>query len=160
MRTRLLPFGALLAFTAIGQAQTITTIAGTKNCCVTTDGGQATSTWLPGLGTLARDAQGNLYFWVGQKIKVMTPAGIINTAVGSGNINYNLANGPAASVNLGPNQPYSGLATDAAGNLYISDTYNHAIRASERRNRQRYHNRGHRVPPAFRAMEAPPPKRC
>ena len=128
MRTPLLPFGALVALTAIGQAQTITTIAGTKNCCVTTDGGQATSTWLSGLGTIARDPQGNLYLWVGQKIRVMTTAGIINTAVGSGSINYNLANGPAAGVNLGPNQPYSGLATDAAGNLYISDTYNHAIR--------------------------------
>ena len=44
----------------------------------------------------------------------MTTAGIINTAVGTGNINANLTNGPALSVNLGPNQPYSGIAIDAA----------------------------------------------
>jgi len=110
-------YAALVALTvAIGQAQTITTIAGTP------------PNTLPNLGQIARDSQGNLYFWAGQKILVMTTAGVVNTAVGSGNINNNLTNGPALSINLGPSQPYSGVATDAAGNLYISDTYNHAIR--------------------------------
>jgi uncharacterized protein (TIGR03437 family) len=110
-------YAALVALTvAIGQAQTITTIAGTP------------PNTLPNLGQIARDSQGNLYFWAGQKILVMSTAGAINTAVGSGNINNNLTNGPALSINLGPSQPYSGVATDAAGNLYISDTYNHAIR--------------------------------
>lgn len=48
MRTR---FAALLALAGvICQAQTITTIAGTPNCCVTADGTPATSTWLAGLG--------------------------------------------------------------------------------------------------------------
>jgi uncharacterized protein (TIGR03437 family) len=100
----------------MGHAQTITTLAGLP------------PNTLPNLGQIARDSQGNVYFWAGQKIDVLTPAGVVNTAVGSGSINNNLTNGPALSINLGPSQPYSGVATDAAGNLYISDTYNHAIR--------------------------------
>ena len=113
MRTRFILFAVAAA---VGHAQTINTIAGTP------------PNTLPNLAQIARDSQGNLYFWAGQKIDVMTPAGVISTAVGSGSINNNLANGPALSINLGPSQPYSGVATDAAGNLYISDTYNHAVR--------------------------------
>ena len=91
MRTR---YAALLALAAvICQAQTITTIAGTS------------PNTLPSLGQIARDSQGNLYFWAGQKILVLTPAGVVNTAVGSGNINNTLANGPALSINLGPSAP-------------------------------------------------------
>lgn len=129
MTSRFVSSAALVALAwAPVHAQTIATIAGTPNCCVATDDTQGTSTWLPSLGTIARDSQGNIYFWVGQKIRMMSPAGIVTTAVGSGNINYTLTNGSASSVNLGPNQPYSGIAFDAAGNLYISDTYNHAVR--------------------------------
>jgi uncharacterized protein (TIGR03437 family) len=110
-------YAALVAFAAaIGHAQTITTLAGTP------------PNTLPNLGQIARDSQGNLYFWAGQKILVLTTAGVVNTAVGSGNINNTLANGPALSINLGPSAPNSGVATDAAGNVYISDKYNQAIR--------------------------------
>ena len=110
-------YAALLALAAvICQAQTITTIAGTS------------PNTLPSLGQIARDSQGNLYFWAGQKIMVLTTAGVVNTAVGSGDINNTLANGPALSINLGPSAPNSGVATDAAGNVYISDKYNQAIR--------------------------------
>jgi len=112
----------------ISHGQTISTIAGTPNCCVSTDGIQGTSYWLAGLGQITIDGQGNLYFWSGQKILKLSSSGVITTAVGSGNINANLNSGPAATINLGVAQAYSGIAADGAGNVYISDTANHAIR--------------------------------
>src|SRR5215469_16310988 len=116
----------LAAAAAFGQS--ISTIAGTPNCCVATDGSQGTNYWLAGLGQITIDAQGNLYFWSGQKILKLSPGGVVTTAVGSGNINASLNSGPAATINLSAAQPFSGIAADGAGNIYISDSGNHAIR--------------------------------
>lgn len=129
MRIRILHLCAFLTLAAVtGLGQTISTVAGTSSCCVATDGSQGTSFWLSTLGGITRDGQGNFYFWSGSKIKMLSPAGIITNAVGTGSINSNLADGPAAGINLGGAQPYSGVAADGAGNIYISDTNNHAVR--------------------------------
>lgn len=118
---------ALAAALSYGQG-TISTVAGTPNCCVTADGGAATSTWLTALGGIAIDKQGNLYFWTGTPaIRKVDTAGKITTVAG-GKFGYSGDSGPATSAALGGPQPFSGVAMDAAGNLYISDTNNQVIR--------------------------------
>jgi uncharacterized protein (TIGR03437 family) len=62
-----------------------------------------------------------------QKVNVAT--GVISTVAGGTTFGYSGDGGPATSAALSaPVQPYNGLAIDPAGNLYISDDYNHAIR--------------------------------
>src|SRR5579871_3905223 len=108
MRLGIPGYVALFAFAAAGTGygQTISTIAGTSNCCTSTDGSPGTSAWLLGLGGITQDAKGNLYFWSGQKIRMLSPSGTITTTVGSGNVNVSLNSGPAAGINLGACQPY------------------------------------------------------
>jgi uncharacterized protein (TIGR03437 family) len=76
---------------------------------------------------LAVDASGNLYVAdIGHSlIRKVTPAGIVSTVAGSGTQGYGGDNGPATSAAL--NGP-GGLAVDAAGNVYISDTQNNRVR--------------------------------
>src|ERR1035438_10136384 len=87
----------------------------------------ATSTWLPSLGQMVIDKQGSLYFWDGPQIRKVA-GGIITTVAGNGNSGYTGDGGPAINATLFPHLPDAGLAIDSAGNLYISDAYNHAIR--------------------------------
>jgi uncharacterized protein (TIGR03437 family) len=106
----------------------ISTVAGSPSCTGTGEGGPAVSTCLSGgLGLIAIDKQGNLYFWMGPSIQKVNTAGIISTVAG-GKFGYSGDGGPATSAALGGLQPYNGVAIDPAGNLYISDDYNHAIR--------------------------------
>jgi DNA-binding beta-propeller fold protein YncE len=53
------------------------------------------------------------------------PAPVITTAVGTGQAGYSGDGGPAAKARL--NMPFD-VAFDAAGNLYLSDTFNHCVR--------------------------------
>jgi sugar lactone lactonase YvrE len=64
---------------------------------------------------------------MGSSIQKVNAAGIISTVAG-GKYGYSGDGGPATSAALGALQPYNGVAIDPAGNLYISDDYNHAIR--------------------------------
>jgi len=123
---RVIAAAALAATMGYGQGA-ISTVAGTANCCVTTSGGAATSTWLPSLGQMAIDKQGSLYFWDGPQIRKVS-GGIISTVAGNGQSGYNGDGGPATSATLFPHLPDAGLAIDSAGNLYLSDAYNQVIR--------------------------------
>jgi uncharacterized protein (TIGR03437 family) len=125
---RLLTLAALLTGTAFGQG-TITTYAGASKCCASADGGPATSAWLSGDNGIAMDRQGNLYLWdSGSTIRKVNANGIISTVAGNGAPGYTGDGGPATSASLFANGSISGLAVDAAGNLYISDGENHVIR--------------------------------
>jgi uncharacterized protein (TIGR03437 family) len=130
MKIRSVEFIAALALAAapIYSQGNITTIAGTANCCVTTDGGAAVSTWLPSLGQMAIDQQGNLYFWDGPQIKKVNTSGIVSTVAGNGQSGSGGDGGPAVSARLFPQLPGAGLAIDSAGNLYLGDAYNQAVR--------------------------------
>ena len=91
------------------------------------DGGQATAANLNVPQGLAVDAGGNLYIADTQNhaIRKVTPAGMISTVAGSGVRGYASDTGPATSAQLA--LP-GGVAVDAAGDIYIADTGNHAIR--------------------------------
>jgi uncharacterized protein (TIGR03437 family) len=74
---------------------------------------------------LAADASGNVYVADQQKnlISKITPQGIVSVFAGSGGAGSTDANGTSASFK----QP-SGVATDAAGNVYVADKGNGLVR--------------------------------
>ncbi len=104
----------------------ITTVAGTGEEGYDGDGGPATSARIYRPYDLAVDAAGNLYFSDGRYIRRVDVAGLITTVVaGSFDGSYSGDDGPAISANFGGT---TGLAFDRAGNLYVADTFNNAIR--------------------------------
>ncbi len=110
----------------------ITTVAGGGT--LTADGVPATSASLSAPFGVSFDSSGNMYIpdSGNNKIRVVeavggqiTPASVIKTAVGTGAAADSCANGPTSGAGL---LSPSGVAVDAAGNLYISDTGNLCIR--------------------------------
>jgi sugar lactone lactonase YvrE len=105
----------------------ITTFAGNGTTGFSGDGGPATSAALNGPFGGAIDSSGNLYFCdqANQRIRKVTPQGIISTVAGNGTAGFSGDGGPATSAALnGPN----GVAVDANGNLFIADQLNRRIR--------------------------------
>jgi hypothetical protein len=106
---------------------TISTIAGTGTSGYSGDGGPATSAEINCMG-LAVDAAGNLYLadFNNQRVrKVSASSGVITTVAGNGVAAYSGDGAAAASASLhGPRS----VALDTAGDLYIADQFNHAIR--------------------------------
>ncbi len=91
------------------------------------DGGPATSAMLAAPEGVAVDTAGNLFIadtW-SNSVRKVTPGGVISTVAGNGTGGYSGDGGPATSAMLdGP----SGVAVDAAGNLFIADQWNHRVR--------------------------------
>ncbi|MFN7676113.1 hypothetical protein, partial [Flavobacterium sp.] len=107
----------------ITPAGVVSTLAGSGIAGNTNGTGTAASFRDPfGLGT---DAAGNVY--VAERgndlIRMITPAGVVTTFAGSGVSGNANGTGTAASFN----NP-TGIDTDAAGNLYVSDFGNNLIR--------------------------------
>ncbi|CAN5497592.1 hypothetical protein BH11PSE11_BH11PSE11_13340 [soil metagenome] len=71
------------------------------------------------------DAAGNFYVANAANILKVTPTGAVSTLAGGNSVSFGSANGTgsAASFNYA-----SGVVADAAGNLYVADTFNHLIR--------------------------------
>ena len=108
----------------------ITTVAGNGNTQFSGDGGLATSATVYIAGNhngLAVDALGNLYIADDghHRIRKVDSKGIITTVAGTGTPGYSGDGGSATSAQLF--RP-SGVAIDAAGNLYIADTNNRCVR--------------------------------
>ena len=111
----------------------ITTYAGTGVEGFSGDGGPATKARLVNPLGLALDGAGNLYLsqWAQNRVRKVSPDGIITTVAGSGPStgvvpgDFGGDGGPDTAARL-----YwpEGLAVDAAGNLFIADTGNHRIR--------------------------------
>ena len=105
----------------------ITTVAGTGTKGYNGDGDLATQAQLDTPEGVAVAAAGNLYIADRQnhRVRRIDPSGIITTVAGTGAQDYRGDGGPATDAGL--RQP-SGLTFDAAGNLYIADRQNHAVR--------------------------------
>jgi sugar lactone lactonase YvrE len=111
----------------IGTDGKITTIAGTGDPGFSGDGNAATSAQLSYPDALARDLAGNLYVVdQGQlRVRKITPAGVISTVAGNGNLAYS-SNTRGA---LGSGFAYiGGLTVDSAGNLYVSESLNYVVK--------------------------------
>ena len=103
----------------------ISTVAG-NGFTYALDGGAATGAALDGPEDVAFDAARNLYIAEGSRIREIAPgSGIISTVAGGAASGFFGDGGPATGATL---SAPSGLAVDAAGNLYIADTQNQRIR--------------------------------
>jgi hypothetical protein len=103
----------------------------TFNCAgYSGDGGAAISAELstPYMGAV--DAAGNLYIadFNNNRIRKVTPAGVITTFAGTGAAGFSGDNGPAASAQL---YKPSSVFLDGSGNLFIADQSEHAFRECE-----------------------------
>lgn len=108
----------------------ITTVAGKNDMGYTGDNGPATDATFDNPYSVAADADGNLYVAeAGNNTvrRIDRATGIITTIAGLGpdDAGYTGDNGPAVDARL--NGP-TGIAVDAAGNIYIADTNNGVIR--------------------------------
>jgi uncharacterized protein (TIGR03437 family) len=106
---------------------TVATIAGSGIQGFFGDGGPATRASLNHPLRVTVDSAGNLYVAdsENERIRKVSPNGIITTVAGNGVRGFSGDGGPATSASL--NEPY-GVAVDAAGKLYIADSFNARIR--------------------------------
>ncbi len=105
----------------------ITTFAGNGVAGYSGDGGVATAANLSLPTGVAVDGSGNVYIAdeSNQRIRKVSPSGIITTYAGTGAVGNLGDGGPATAAQFyGP----SAVATDATGNLYISDQNNNRVR--------------------------------
>jgi sugar lactone lactonase YvrE len=119
-------FGNSLVY-KVSPAGTLTVVAGTGVAGYSGDGGPAISAQLNAPAGVWMDASGNLYIaeFFGNRIRKVTPAGIISTVAGNGTAGFSGDGGPATQAVL--NAPIA-IITDALGNLYIADRSNSRIR--------------------------------
>ena len=111
----------------VSAAGVITTVAGNGVAGFGGDNGSAVTAQLYTPTGIAIDGAGNLYIadTYNSRIRKVTPSGIITTVAGSGAHGFSGEGQVATSSAL--NDP-TGIAVDAAGNLYIADRFNHRIR--------------------------------
>lgn len=108
----------------------ISTVAGDSTGGISGDGGPAISASLGPAGAIALDAVGNLFITISNvhyaRIRrVDAGTGIITTVAGNEFRGFSGDDGPATNASL---DAPTGLALDAAGNLFIADKRNHRIR--------------------------------
>lgn len=103
---------------------TVSTIAGKAGVPGSNDG-NSTAARFWGPEYLAIDAGGNLYVddYNNNKIRKITPAGVVTTLAGNGTAGFKNGAGTQASFNAP-----RGLAVDASGNVYVADEANEMIR--------------------------------
>ena len=105
----------------------ITTLAGTGTAGYSGDNGPATSAQLNNPHGVAIDGAGNIYIAdsPNQRIRRISPAGIITTVAGTGSSGYNGDNIAATTARL--NYP-KGVEVGPDGAIYIGDANNHRVR--------------------------------
>ncbi|MBP6106020.1 MAG: hypothetical protein KA506_05885, partial [Steroidobacteraceae bacterium] len=115
----------------ISTAGIITTVAGTGTWGDTGDGGQATAAQLSGLLSLALSPAGDALYIAdidNNRIRqIDLGTGVITNFAGAGLVGFGYAGdgGPAGTASM---QLPEGVATDAAGNVYIGDVLNCLVR--------------------------------
>ena len=121
----------------LDQSGVLTRVAGNSRYGYSGDGGPATSAQLAvscfylicgsGPNGLAVDASGNIFVadTGNNRIRRVSPDGVITTVAGAGGRGYSGDGGPALSAQLGA--PV-GVAVDGTGNLFVADLFNSRIR--------------------------------
>jgi streptogramin lyase len=113
------------AIRKITPAGVVTTLAGTPGVEGSVDGTGAAARFSGPRG-VTLDASGNIYVAdrTNQTIRKITPAGVVTTLAGTaGSLGIDDGTGAAARFAF----PY-GVATDAGGNVYVTDSLNYTIR--------------------------------
>jgi hypothetical protein len=106
-------------------ASTVATLAGSGSAGSNDAAGVAAT--FNGPTGVALDAAGNLYVAdrASNKIRRVTPAGVVTTFAGSGTGQTTAVNGPAASATIfGP----SAVAVDASGNVWVAEQSGNRVR--------------------------------
>jgi len=113
--------------TAHAQTGNITTVVGNGTAAYSGESVVAVSSSVNHPAELVIDVSGNIYYseLSSNRIRKVTPAGIITTIAGTGVAGYSGDGGPATAAKL--NMPF-GIDLDNAGNVYFSDCLNHRIR--------------------------------
>jgi len=123
------PLSALLLLSAplLAADWTISTFAGTGVKGGSGDGGPATAAQIDNPFGVVRGPDGAIWFceYTGHRIRRVAPEGTICTIAGTGAKGYSGDGGPALQATF--NLPHE-LRFDAAGDLYIVDMTNHAVR--------------------------------
>jgi sugar lactone lactonase YvrE len=109
-------------------AQIITTYAGTGGSGYSGDGVSATLASLSTPHAIAADAGGNLFIAdaLNNRIRKISPSGIISTIAGNGSLGYSGDGGPATAATL--NHPFEIALDPQSTNVYIGDIDNYVIR--------------------------------
>jgi streptogramin lyase len=117
----------LTALAATASAATVRSIAGTGVRGFSGDGGPATAAQINDPFGVIRGPDGALWFceYGGQRVRRIAPDGTISTVVGTGAKGHTGDGGPALAATL--NLPHE-IRFDRAGNLFIVDMMNHAVR--------------------------------
>ena len=118
---------ATFTLSAAAAEWTIATFAGTGQKGGSGDGGPATAAQIDNPFGLVRGPDGALWFceYTGQRIRKVAADGTISTVAGSSKVGYSGDGGPALQATF--NLPHE-VRFDKAGNYYIADMQNHAIR--------------------------------
>ena len=138
-KTRFLmrPFAHLafaLLVSSVATAATISTVAGTGTRGFSGDGGPATAAELNDPFGVIRGPDGALWFceYGGQRVRKITADGKIFTVAGTGAKGHTGDGGPALAATF--NLPHE-IRFDRAGNLFIVDMQNHAVRRVDAKTR-------------------------
>ncbi len=127
MKTLLLVLASILILNQDLHSQIINTIAGNGSPAFTGDGGLAINAQLNRPNQIAIDQFGNMFIAddFNHAVRKITPTGTITTVAGNGTMGFSGDGGQATSAQL---NRATGVAVDAAGNLYICDADNFRIR--------------------------------
>lgn len=109
------------------RAQIISTFAGNGVAGYSGDGGLATAAQIDSPTCLATDRAGNVYIndQFNHSVRRVSPSGVITTVAGNGAFGYSGDGIAATAASMALNW---GIATDATGNLYITDQTYHRVR--------------------------------
>ncbi len=104
-----------IAFSTNGNAQIITTIAGSSSSGFSGDGGPSTAAQVLSTNSVATDAAGNVYIYDLYRLRKINTSGVINTVAGIGAPGSGGDGGPATAAQIEP----GAVGCDVSGNIYL-----------------------------------------